>query len=209
MSSVVGKKSVLLPDWEKLYRMGTPPWDTGRPAKELLRILDEGLVRPGAVLDVGGGTGANAVWLARRRFDVTAVDTSALAIERARLRCEQENALVRFVRANIFEFAKTGGRFDFILDAGFYHFIRQADLERYLDMLWWVTKPGSRYLVLAGAAGETAEGGPPQVEEEHIRNELGRLFELLDLRPFQFESSEHPEGYRGWSCLMQRPMLAE
>jgi SAM-dependent methyltransferase len=205
---VAGKKS-LLPDWDGLYRLGTPPWDTGRPAKELLRILDERLVRPGSVLDVGCGTGANAVCLARRRFEVTAVDTSALAIERARLRCERENALVRFVRGNIFELAKTGGRFDFVLDAGFYHFIRQADLERYLDLLWWVTKPGSHCLVLAGAAGETAEGGPPQVTEENIRSELGRLFELLDLRPFQFEAAQRPEGFRGWSCLMKRPALAE
>lgn len=192
-----------------MYRMGTPPWDIGRPAKELVRILDAGLVRPGAVLDVGCGTGANAVCLARRRFDVTAVDTCALAIERARLRCERENALVRFVRANIFDFVKTGGRFDFVLDAGFYHFIRQSDLERYLDLLWWATKPGSHYLVLAGATGETAEGGPPQVCEEHIRSELGRLFQILDLRPFQFEAAQCPTGYLGWSCLMKRPELSE
>ena len=54
------------------------------------------------MLEIGCGTGANAIYLARQRFEVTAVDASPLAIERARLRCEQQNGLVRFVLAGRF-----------------------------------------------------------------------------------------------------------
>jgi hypothetical protein len=88
---------------------------------------------------------------------------------------------------------------------GFYHFIRQTDLERYLDLLWRTTRPGSFCLALAGSTGEKAEGGPPQVSHDEIRLELGRLFEFVHVRPFRFESPHREQGYRGWSCLMKRP----
>lgn len=195
------------PDWEAMYRRGTPPWDTGRPCSELVRIVTERTLRPCSVLEIGCGTGANAIYLSRQRFEVTAVDASPLALERARLRCEQQSGLVRFVLADVFDFARHAGRFDLIFDAGFYHFIRQTQLEKFLDLLWWVTQPGSHYLTFAGAAGETAEGGPPQVSEEEIRSELGRLFEIVHLRPCRLESPQRAEGYAGWSCLMRRPRL--
>ncbi len=207
MSTVPGKK-YRLPNWDELYRLGTPPWDTGRPTAELVRAVEQGLVSPGSVLEIGCGTGANAVYLSRKRFDVTAVDNSALAIERARLRCEQAGGLVRFVLGDIFDFAKKATRFDFVFDVGFYHFIRHAELERFLDTLWWVTQPGSYYLTISGALGEALEGAPPAVTDEEIRGELGRLFEIVDLRPCRYESPLRQDGYPGWACLMRRPLVA-
>jgi SAM-dependent methyltransferase len=196
------------PDWEALYRLGTPPWESGVPSGELVRVLDEGLLRPGRTLEIGCGTGADAVYLARRGFEVTAVETSPTALERARGRAQRAGALIQLVLGDVFDFARTSGPFDLVYDAGFYHFIRRVELGRFLDLLWRVTQPGSYYLTLAGNTGETAEGGPPQVSEEEIRGELCRLFRLVHLRPFRFESPAHPEGYLGWSCLMQRPKVA-
>jgi len=201
------KDSITLAEWDEMYRMGNPPWDIGRPSAEFVRVIEQGPIRPSRALELGCGTGANAVHLALRKYEVTAIDASPLAIERARLRCEQHNALIRFVRGDLFEFAKNAGRFEFVYDVGFYHFVRRFALERFLDLLWWVTEPGSYYLTLAGASGETAEGGPPQVSEDEIRWELGRLFEMVDLRPFRFESPNRSEGFLGWSCLMRRPVV--
>ena len=199
----------VVPDWDGMYRQGTPPWDVGRPHAELVRVLDEGLVSRGTVLELGCGTGADAILLAQRGFDVTAVERSPIAIERARARVEQYDALVRFVLADVFQFAKNSGPFDFVYDAGFYHFVRLADLDRMIDMLWRVTRPGSCYLCLAGAAGEVVESGPPQVTEDEIYDELGRLFEPVHVRPCRLESPRRPEGYRSWSCLMRRPKVAQ
>jgi len=207
MSRDPEKKGPGLLEWDFMYRAGTPPWDTGFPSRELMDVVEEGLIRPCRVLELGCGSGANAVYLARKRFEVTALEGSPLALERARLRAEQSNALVRFVLADVFEFGRNAGRFELVYDVGFYHFIRQTDLGRFLDLLWWVTQPGSYYMTLAGAAGEEAQGGPPQVTEEEIRDELGRLFEIVRLRPFRFESPLRQEGFLGWSCLMRRPTL--
>jgi methyl halide transferase len=194
-------------DWDAAYRQGTPPWDVGQPHAELVRVLDEYQLRPQTVLDVGCGTGADAVLLARRRFDVTAVDCSPIALERARLRAEQQDALIRFVLADVFEFARSAGKFALVHDAGLYHAVRQTNLDQYLDMLWRVTQPGSYYFCLAGAPSAAADEGPPQVTEDEIHNELGRLFEFVHLRPTRLESLTEKIGYLGWSCLMRRPMI--
>ena len=196
-----------LSDWDAMYREGTPSWETGRPAEELIRVLDEGLVPPGPTLEVGCGTGADAVCLARRGFDVTAVDSSPTALERARPRARLAGAAIWFVLDDVFEFVKTADPFDFVYDAGFYHFVRQVDLARYLDLLWRGTRPGSFFLALVGSAEEEAKGGPPQVSEDQVRSELGRLLEFVHLRRFRFASPNREEGYLGWSCLMKRPRV--
>ena len=194
-----------VPDWDAVYREGIPPWESGAPSGELVRVLDEGVVRPGSALEVGCGTGADAVYLSRRGFEVTAVDSAPTAVDRARTRAELEGVTVRLVLDDVFHFAHTSETFDFVYDAGFYHFLRRVDLERFLDMLWRVTRPGSLYLALAGSTEESAPSGPPRVSEEEIRSELGRLFEFVHLRPFRFESPKRREGYLGWSCLLKRP----
>jgi methyl halide transferase len=194
-----------LPDWETIYREGTPPWETGVPAGELVQVLREGLVPRGSLLELGCGTGADSVHWARKGFEVTAVEASPTALDRARTRAELCGVSIRFVLDDVFRFARNSGSFDVIYDAGFYHFIRQLDLDRFLDLLWRVTHPGSYYFTLAGATSEEAEGGPPQVSEEEIRSELGRLFEFIHVRPFRFESPRRPEGFLGWSCLLRRP----
>jgi SAM-dependent methyltransferase len=192
-----------------MYREGTPPWETGIPAGELVRVIEEGLVPRGTALELGCGTGADAVYLAQKGFEVTAVESSPTALDRARTRAELAGAWIRFVLDDAFRFARICGPFDLVYDAGFYHFIRRHELDRFLDLLWRVTCPGSYYFTLAGATGEEAEGGPPQVSETQIRLELGRLFEFIHLRPFRFESPQRPEGYLGWSCLMRRPQPAD
>jgi methyl halide transferase len=209
MSPLKELEPIVQPDWDRVYRGGMPPWDTGLPSAELERLLDQELIMPCQVLEIGCGTGADAVLLAERGFEVTAVDCSPTAIERARVRADMEDALPRFVLADIFEFAITAGQFDFIYDAGLYHYIRHGDLDRYLDVLWRVTRPGSLYLTLVGAKGESAPGGPPRLSKRQIYNDLGRLFEMVQLEHCRLRNSGSKNGCLGWSCLMRRPGLAK
>jgi len=197
-------------DWDAIYREGTPVWETGEPSAELIRFLDEKRIGRGSALDVGCGTGADAIYMVRRGLEVTAVDSSPTAIERARVRAEQEDALPRFVLADIFEFAQGAGTFDFVYDGGFYHYVRHIELDRYLDALWRVTRPGSYYMTLAAAPaapGDPIEGSPPPVTKRQLYNELGRLFEVVRLEQIRMPSPILPDGYPAWSCLMQRPLL--
>jgi SAM-dependent methyltransferase len=205
MKQLSAAKPIIV-DWDEKYRQGTPIWDVGAVHSELPKVFEEyKFPKGGTLLEIGCGTGADAIYLAKKRFEVTAVDCSPIALERARLRGEQQNALLRFVLDDIFDFVRTASQFDIVYDAGFYHYIRNVKLEQYLDILWRLTKPGSWFFCLAGNVSESAEDSPPQVSEDDIRFELGRLFEFIHLRPARFETNQRPQGFIGWSCLMRRP----
>ncbi|MBN1588844.1 MAG: class I SAM-dependent methyltransferase [Pirellulales bacterium] len=196
-----------LDDWDRIYREGLPPWETGVPARELVRLLGEqaDLVPKGTAIELGCGTGADAVYLAKAGFDVTAVEISPIALERARARARLENAAVHFVLGDIFDCPETAGKYDLIYDAGFYEFARRKKLSRFLDLLWRMTAPGSFYLTLVGNTDDSDENSPPGVTQDEIHLELGRLFEMVQLRSIRLESPRHAAGYPGWSCLMRRP----
>ncbi len=193
-----------LPRWDERYASGDTPWETGRPSSELERVLAEDAIRPGRALELGCGTGANAAWLARQGFDVTALDISPRAIEQARQRAA--GTAVHFLVADVLRPpAELVGPFDFFFDRGCYHVVRRDDPAAYLRTLARLTRPGTLGLVLAGNAREPHEPGPPVVSEEQIRAELGPLFDIVRLREFRFDLSD-AVGVRflGWSCLLRR-----
>jgi SAM-dependent methyltransferase len=162
-------------------------------------------VRPCRALELGCGTGVNAVWLARRGFAVTGVDLSPLAIGRARRRAAGAGLAPRFLAADLTRPGVLRGPFDFFFDRGCYHAVRLADAAAYLQTLRRVTRPGSVGLVLTGNAAEPEdEVGPPVVEGWQLREELGSLFDILELRPFPFDAPRPGDWrYLGWSCLLR------
>lgn len=66
--------------WDGFYRERTQVW-SGNPNALLVREV-EGL-NPGTALELGCGEGADAVWLAKQGWDVTGLDISAVALDRA------------------------------------------------------------------------------------------------------------------------------
>ncbi|WP_223256237.1 class I SAM-dependent methyltransferase [Micromonospora endophytica] len=66
--------------WEQRYQARDAVW-SGRPNPQLVAEVEGSA--PGRVLDVGCGEGADAVWLAERGWQVTAVDISDTALTRA------------------------------------------------------------------------------------------------------------------------------
>jgi SAM-dependent methyltransferase len=66
--------------WNERYRAKPQIW-SGKPNPQLVR--EAGGLRPGKALDLGCGEGADAIWLAQQGWTVTAVDVSAVALERA------------------------------------------------------------------------------------------------------------------------------
>ena len=66
--------------WDDRYRAADRLW-SGQPNPQLVGQAAD--LTPGEALDVGCGEGADAIWLASRGWTVTAVDISAVALERA------------------------------------------------------------------------------------------------------------------------------
>ena len=192
--------------WDERYEKGDTPWDTGQPSSELQRVIAEAAIAPCRAIDLGCGTGTNAVWLAQQGFDVTAVDVSPRAVEMARRRAEAAGVRAHFLVADLTRPPpELAGPFDFLFDRGCYHVVRREDVTAYAEALRRLTRPGALGLVLAGNAREPHDPGPPVVTEEQIRSELGTLFEIVRLREFRFDQVEGCGAqFLGWSCLLRR-----
>jgi SAM-dependent methyltransferase len=199
-----GKTMSELARWEERYRSGDTPWDTAQPSSELQRVVATENIRPCPVIELGCGTGTNAIWLAKQGFDVTAVDLSTLAINRARERAAEQQVKPDFLCADVLNLPDLGS-YDFFFDRGCYHVVRRIDVHTYQRTLRQVTHPGTLGLVLAGNAREPHKPGPPVVDEREIRSELGPVCEIVWLREFRFDQVE--EGgvrFLAWSCLLRR-----
>lgn len=71
------------PSWNESYASGQLPWDTGQPEPLLVEFITSSGIEPCPTLEIGAGTGTNAIWMAERGFDVLGVDVAPLAVERA------------------------------------------------------------------------------------------------------------------------------
>ncbi|MDQ0662687.1 SAM-dependent methyltransferase [Arthrobacter ulcerisalmonis] len=79
--------------WNERYRSKARLW-SGKPNPQLVR--EAGGLHPGNALELGCGEGADAIWLARQGWSVTAVDVSAVALERA-----HSHELAELARENV------------------------------------------------------------------------------------------------------------
>jgi tellurite methyltransferase len=85
-----------MPDWDERYRRGEMILD---PLPLLVRTVEN--LRPGCALDVACGAGRNAIFLAERGWQVTAVDASRIAIELTTARAAQSGVHVDARVANL------------------------------------------------------------------------------------------------------------
>jgi len=69
-------------EWDSRYSEPDGAMWSGQPNGRLVAEVAD--LNPGRALDVGCGEGADAIWLARRGWTVTAIDISEVAVSRAR-----------------------------------------------------------------------------------------------------------------------------
>jgi SAM-dependent methyltransferase len=97
--------------WDSRYADRQRLW-SGRPNGAL--VDETAGLTPGRVLDVGCGEGADAVWLARGGWDVTAVEVSGVALERAAGHARDAGVVVDWVHAGLTEAALPPASFDLV-----------------------------------------------------------------------------------------------
>lgn len=144
--------------WDQRYASADLVW-TAEPNRFVVAELAD--LAPGRALDLGAGEGRNAVWLATRGWRVTAVDFSAVGLDKGRRLAAARDADVDWVRADLREYQPEAAAFQLVLVA--YLQLRADELDRVLRAAVSALAPGGVLLVVGHDVTNLTEGaGGPQ-----------------------------------------------
>ena len=139
--------------WDLLYLFKKTPWDTGITPPEIVALIESGKVPIGRALDLGCGTGTNAIYLAQHGFEVIGIDVSrrAIALAKRKTRSAQLTDRVQYERGDVTLMRRwvTGQSIDFAFDIGCFHNLNAEARRRYVSALTAVLKPGAIYMLYA------------------------------------------------------------
>jgi SAM-dependent methyltransferase len=192
------------PSWNESYASGQVPWDTDQPEPLLVEFITSGGVAPGPALEVGAGTGTNAIWLAERGFDVLGIDISPLAVERAHAKLAERVLGCRFATLDFLAAQSPGGPFQFVFDRGCFHVFDEPDeRQRFAAQVAAALAPGGVWLSLIGSTeGPPREVGPPRRSARDVALAIEPALEIVELRSAAFH-----EGARAWFCVSRKRTL--
>ncbi len=187
-----------LPDWDERYATGSLPWDTGQPAPHLVELIERGTIAPGRALEVGCGTGTNALWLAAHGFDVLGVDISARAIAQAEAKREAAGARLRFVVLDFLTAQLDQAPFDFVFDRGVLHVFDDAPARaQFARQVSRVLGKGGHWLSLAGSTeGPERDQGPPRRSARDLVEAVEPVLEIVELRSATFDIGSGPMAWQ-------------
>lgn len=146
--------------WETVYQTKDPEsvsWYQPEP-KPSLELFDSLKLEPNAhILDVGGGDSRLADHLLHRGFsELTVLDLSQTALDRARKRLGPEGGKVRWIATDILDF-EPNQPIDLWHDRAAFHFLTDPkEVRDYLRILRRGLKPGG-YLILGTFSTEGPE----------------------------------------------------
>jgi SAM-dependent methyltransferase len=161
--------------WDDRYAAAASTTSTvwSSDAPHVVLDVSEAL-QPGTALDVATGDGRTATALAQRGWDVTAVDFSAVGLERARTRPGADH--VRWELGDVHTW-QPGAPFDLVVVAYLHLHDNEAVLRRISDCV----APGGTFLVVGHDRANPAHGGHGPADPTVLYSQ--QLFaELLDDR---------------------------
>ncbi len=162
--------------WETVYATKTPQevsWTQERPAISLDFISSFQLEKSASIIDIGGGDSLLVDFLIDLGYtNLSVLDISAHAIERAKVRLGEKASLVTWIVSDINDFEPLQN-YDLWHDRAAFHFLTsQKDIERYMEL---VSKHVKQLVI-----GTFSTNGPFKCSgleiTQYDENELGQLF---------------------------------
>lgn len=144
--------------WDARYSESDRLWSGNPNARLVEQVAD---LTPGDALDVGAGEGADAVWLAQQGWNVTALDVSPVALERASEHAARAGVALTTVQHDLISGTSVPGSYD-LVSTHFWHppADRFADFR---DVMGAAVRPGGTLLVVGHNPVDLGDG----VEDPH------------------------------------------
>lgn len=190
--------------WDASYQHGRAPWDIGRP-QPAVAALSQRVTWRSPVLDVGCGSGENALLIAMTGATVVGVDVARTAVDLARSKARERGIPATFEVGDALSLARVGHAFSSVLDSGLFHSFDSSERSTYLQSLASVTVPGATFYLLC-FSDEGDDLGPHPVSAVELRDTVERsgAWTLEDLRPEILVSIYHPDGAPAWLATCRR-----
>jgi SAM-dependent methyltransferase len=184
--------------------IGVPTWDIGRPQREVLALAEAGSFRS-AIVDLGCGTGENALALAERGHDLLGIDASPRAIGKAMDKARDRDLVSAvFLVADVFDVAGLGRRFGSALDCGLFHVLDDHERPVYAASVHDALEPGGVLHLLCFSDAEPPGWGPRRVTEEELRSTFSVGWEVREIVPAGFETNLDAGEVRAWRAVIVR-----
>ncbi len=170
--------------WDTVYETKNPDqvsWTQEIPKTSLDFIHSFGLTKAAKIIDIGGGDSKLVDYLLDEGFEnITVLDISAKALEKAKQRLGDKGKIINWVVTDITEF-EPDTTFDVWHDRATFHFLTTSDqVAKYMDT---ARKSVNGYLTI----GTFSDNGPEkcsglsikQYNEETLTTELKNGFDKL------------------------------
>lgn len=184
--------------WDDAYRT-TPPWDIGRPQPAFVNLVRNRELNPGHVLDVGCGTGENAIFLAQNGYSVVGVDVVQDALRAAKAKAGSRKEKVEFQIGNALALEFENGLFDNVTDSGLFHTFQDPERTVFSREIARVLRRGGKYFMLCFSEKEpTNWGGPRRVTRPEIEETFSAYFKINYICDSDFATRIHDKGGRAY-----------
>lgn len=195
--------------WSARYREAGAEYLFGTAPNRFLEHRAELFASGCTALSVADGEGRNSVWLAEQGLQVTAVEISPVAVEKARRLAAGRGVSVRFELGDLLSGdwppAYEERSYDWVVGV-FIQFAPAAERQRLFAALQRLTAPCGRILLLGYTPKqlEYRTGGPSALENLYTRELLEAAFAgwaIEELIEFEDDIAEGI-GHRGRSALI-------
>jgi ubiquinone/menaquinone biosynthesis C-methylase UbiE len=189
--------------FEALYeRQGS--WDIGRVQPAFARLAEQGRIR-GRVLDVGCGTGDNALHMASLGNATWGLDIVSGAISQAREKAVQRGLPSgRFLVGDVLALGELGMQFETVIDCGLFHALCDKERAFFVRGLRQVLCSGGLYHMLGFSDRQPGDTGPRRLSENEIRETFCEGWQVLELQHARFETNIHEGGAQAWLATIER-----
>ena len=180
-----------------------PPWSIGRAQQEIVQLARRKQLS-GSVLDLGCGTGENALYLASLGHETWGLDSSPNGIAKAKKKAQERRLKVRFLVRDALELGDLGRTFDNVIDTGLFHILSDEERPLHALTIAFILRPGGKYYMLCFSDHETELLGPRHVTRREIRATFRDGWKINYIRAVRFEDNIHMDGANAWLSSITR-----
>ena len=149
------------------------PWNIEHPPKVLLDLIENNIIKPCKIIDLGCGAGNYILYLANLGFDATGLDISEYAIQIAEQSASKKGIECKFIIANVIELnLEATDLYDCAYDWEVLHHVFPEDRKMYVRNVSKLLKPNGQYISVCFSEDSPQFGGKGKYRKTPIDTEL-------------------------------------